>query len=349
MSRRLEYSIAEKLILEKIEYINKEHNLDLNFVGVKDNWIGSGSRILLFCNIHKITIDVSYRNFIRLEKYGCPECAIKKQHESQGRTTEEFIKLSKEKYGDKFTYEKTNYVTARKKVIITCKEHGDFLVGPDYHLRESTIAGGCPECKRNVYYELNKRPVEEFIEKARAVHGDKYDYSKVNYVNNITPIIIICPIHGEFSQLPTTHLRGFGCHKCNCSIGETILIDYFSEHEITPLHHMVIHYSDHTIIPDFLIELNDKQYMIEYNGIQHYNPNNYFNSLNNKNSSLQGFEYQKNRDELKIKYCNENNLILIIVPYILDKKEKIYDYMDKVLYEGIPPNSLIDFDSLYVT
>ena len=55
---------------------------------------------------------------------------------------------------------------------------------------------------------------EEFIEKARKVHGDKYDYSKVEYKNNRTPICIICPEHGEFWQLPINHLKGCGCKHC---------------------------------------------------------------------------------------------------------------------------------------
>lgn len=55
---------------------------------------------------------------------------------------------------------------------------------------------------------------EEFIRRAREVHGDKYDYSKVVYVNNRTKVCIICPIHGEFWQIPFSHLQGRGCVKC---------------------------------------------------------------------------------------------------------------------------------------
>lgn len=55
---------------------------------------------------------------------------------------------------------------------------------------------------------------DEFIKKAKEIHGDKYDYSKVNYINNHTSIIIICPEHGEFSQIPSSHLLGYGCKKC---------------------------------------------------------------------------------------------------------------------------------------
>ncbi len=51
----------------------------------------------------------------------------------------------------------------------------------------------------------------EFIQKAQAIHWNKYDYSKVEYVNNKTKVYIICHEHGEFLQVPSSHLRGHGC------------------------------------------------------------------------------------------------------------------------------------------
>jgi hypothetical protein len=55
---------------------------------------------------------------------------------------------------------------------------------------------------------------EEFIQRATEVHNGKYDYSKVNYVNNTTKVCIICPKHGEFWQIPKTHKKGVGCPQC---------------------------------------------------------------------------------------------------------------------------------------
>ena len=60
-----------------------------------------------------------------------------------------------------------------------------------------------------------RKTTEQFIEEARQVHGDKYDYSKVEYVNSATKVCIICPIHGEFWQRPNDHIRGIGCRKCS--------------------------------------------------------------------------------------------------------------------------------------
>lgn len=61
---------------------------------------------------------------------------------------------------------------------------------------------------------MRKLTQEEFIRRAKEVHGDKYDYSKVEYANTNTKVCIICPTHGEFWQLPIPHFKGAGCTKC---------------------------------------------------------------------------------------------------------------------------------------
>ena len=61
---------------------------------------------------------------------------------------------------------------------------------------------------------MAKLTTEEFIKKAKAVHGDKYDYSKVEYVTNRTKVCIVCPEHGEFLQRPSDHINGHECPQC---------------------------------------------------------------------------------------------------------------------------------------
>ena len=120
--------------------------------------------------------------------------------------TEEFINRSKAIHKDKYDYSKINYVDAITKVTIHCNECGkDFEQSPDNHLR----GHGCPICNGGI-----KDNTETFIEKARKVHGDKYDYSKVSYVDSTTPVLIGCPIHGFIEQKPIEHLRTQGCPKC---------------------------------------------------------------------------------------------------------------------------------------
>lgn len=129
-------------------------------------------------------------------------------------TTKEFIKRSKKRYGENtFDYSKTIYKTQRSPIDIICKKHGKFTckqaVG---HLYRGC---GCKQCR---IFNVRKAIVftkEKFIEKARAMHGDKYDYSKFIYVTNESKSIIICPIHNEFIQQARSHYRGSGCTICN--------------------------------------------------------------------------------------------------------------------------------------
>ena len=121
-------------------------------------------------------------------------------------TTEQFIEDSRKVHGDKYDYSKVEYNKKTEKVCIICPIHGEFWQRPDVH----KIGCGCQMCSK----ESTRVTTEDFIEKAKKIHGDKYDYSKVEYINCDTKVCIICPIHGEFWQLPKKHLCGKGCRKC---------------------------------------------------------------------------------------------------------------------------------------
>ncbi len=121
----------------------------------------------------------------------------------------EFIKKAIDKHGDKYGYSKVDYINNRTKVIIICKIHGEFEQIPYNH----TSGSKCPKCNVDELRVKNNVP-NSFIKKAIDKHGDKYDYTKVNYINSQTKVIIICKIHGEFEQIPNAHLRGTGCPIC---------------------------------------------------------------------------------------------------------------------------------------
>lgn len=125
---------------------------------------------------------------------------------SKRLTTEEFIERAKKVHGDKYDYSKVDYVNSKTKVVVICLIHGEFTCLPFDHL----YGVGCSRCSRN-----KKLSTEEFIKKAKEIHGDKYDYSKVVYKNNFTKVCIICPKHGEFFKSPSKFLNGWGCNKCS--------------------------------------------------------------------------------------------------------------------------------------
>ena len=121
-------------------------------------------------------------------------------------STESFIRRSKEIFGDTtYSYKNTVCNSSSDNVIITCPFHGNFIKKAYAHI---TSKQGCPKCNK----PINNK--EEFILKARETHGWKYDYSKVEYIDNKTKVCIICPKHGEFWQLPLDHIRGSNCKLC---------------------------------------------------------------------------------------------------------------------------------------
>lgn len=121
-------------------------------------------------------------------------------------TTEEFINRAKSIHGDKYDYSKVAYKNNATKVCVICPNHGEFWVTPGSHLNGT----GCASCAG-----LKRFTTEEFIERAKKVHGNRYDYSKTKYVNKRTNVIITCPIHGDFSQNPHNHInQKQGCPKC---------------------------------------------------------------------------------------------------------------------------------------
>lgn len=123
-------------------------------------------------------------------------------------TTEEFVTKAMVVHEGKYSYENTNYVLSRVPTTITCSIHGDYLQTPNDHLS----GAGCHKCG---YGRQSKAfTVKDFVEKAKSVHGDTYDYSITTYVNMKTPVQIICKTHGIVDVHPDAHTRGTGCRKC---------------------------------------------------------------------------------------------------------------------------------------
>lgn len=232
---------------------------------------------------------------------GCKGCWSKKHSKS----TEDFIKEAIQIHGNKYDYSKVVYKTARQKITIVCPKHGEFEQIANAHLQGE----GCFQCER----ERRSKSNEDFISEARAIHGNLYDYSKIKYINRTTPIIIICPKHGEFEQLPSNHLQGKGCPHCK-SKEQTILfnkliLDFPNEEILYEVGNRVIPWLDGQ---RFDIYFPKHNIAVEYNGPQHYMP---IQRLGGELSYLKTVERDK---EKRIK-CQENNCILF---------ELKYDYSD---------------------
>ena len=160
-------------------------------------------KVSIICKTHGEFNQVAISH---LTRSGCPLCA----GNNILKTQEQFIQEAISKHGDKYDYSNVDYKSTNTKVTIMCKLHSyNFEQTPCCHLQGQ----GCPKCGKKY-----SPTTEEFIENAIKIHGDKYDYSKVEYKKNKSKVVIICKKHGEFTQKPNGHLGGMGCLKCGREI-----------------------------------------------------------------------------------------------------------------------------------
>lgn len=125
------------------------------------------------------------------------------------KSNEQFIKECTEVHGNKYDYSETFYTGAHNVITIICPIHGSFQQKAYSHVQGC----GCLECAG-----VKKLTTKEFIEKSQKVHGEKYEYSLVNYVNAHSKVNIICPVHGVFQQIPSSHwYLQQGCPICALS------------------------------------------------------------------------------------------------------------------------------------
>jgi len=123
------------------------------------------------------------------------------------KTLDEFIQEANIIHNNKYDYTKTNYINSKTKIIVICSTHGEFKICPSHHINSRS---GCQKCSGNHRYTT-----EEYINEAKIIHGEYIDYSKVNYINAHTEIILICHVHGEFRIKPYNHLQRLNpCSQC---------------------------------------------------------------------------------------------------------------------------------------
>jgi hypothetical protein len=190
-----------------MEDLNKIHNNKYDYSKV--NWKGVDIDIIIICPKHG---DFKIRPADHKRGRECQNCSKETLIQYNKLDTEEFIKKSIEIWGSKYDYSKTNYIDSNNKVIIICSKHGEFEQLPPNHYKY-----GCGNCGR----ELNTRNIElkeqckkNFEIKSNIIHNNLYNYSKADYIDATSKLIIICQKHGEFKQSPNNHLRGKGCPDC---------------------------------------------------------------------------------------------------------------------------------------
>lgn len=212
---------------EVIDRFNRVHGLgkyDYSLV----NYIDNTKDITIICKIHGPFQQKADRHF---RGGNCIKCSYLNRNKNTKLSTEIFIKRSMEIHGDLYDYSKVEYKNSQTKVIIICKIHGSFKQIAASHLNKS----GCPKCGDIKSAKSCRSTINDFIEKSKNFHGELYDYSKVNYKNNLSKVEIICRVHGSFFKSPVNHLRGQGCPSCIDRGFKSDKVAYFYINEIPEL------------------------------------------------------------------------------------------------------------------
>lgn len=277
---------------EFIQKSNLIHNNKYDYSKVE--YINAHKKVKIICPIHG---QFKQKPNNHLSGKGCYLCGVKQRIESTKTSQEKFIEESNKIHNYKYDYSKVNYVNSKTKVIITCPEHGDFQQSPECHLNRKQECYSC---------SLNKRKlnIDDFIIRSRKIHGYRYSYDDT--ILGTSKVKIKCQKHGYFYQNPHSHLLGFGCSKCNESIGEKLLSVIFEQNGIEFIPQFKIPGNDYKFRYDFYLpKLN---VLIEFHGLQHYKPSGYL-------GGVEKFKDNQRRDIFKIELAKLVRIPLIIFNY----------------------------------
>jgi hypothetical protein len=248
---------------------------------------------------------------------------------------EDLIKIAKDLYGDKFDYSNVpHYMRSTEEILIGCKKHGDFKRKVYLFIQ----GHNCRKCQN----EKRRLSTNEFIKRAINKHGDKFDYSMVDYKGGLEPIEIICKKHGSFIQIPENHISGSGCPFCNESSGEReisiILKNLSIKFERNKKFKDCI--SDKRKELPFDFYLPDYNLCIEYDGRQHFEPVSYFGG------DIK-FNRQKHLDSIKDKYCKDNDIKLLRIDYKVRGYSNLYkllsEYLNKYKFKYLKEYDFFNF------
>jgi hypothetical protein len=296
---------VKKTTEEYVKEVNNIHNNKYDYSKVV--YDGAYSKITIICPIHGEFTQTANDH---IGGKGCSKCAGK------NKTNEEYIKKANQLHENKYDYSNTKFGLTQDKITIICPIHGEFTQKANSHLN----GAGCPRCSGN-----KKKTTEEFIIEANIIHDYKYDYSKTNYAGLNSKVVIICPSHGEFKQSPGSHLfHGSGCPSCAYeSIGEKTIKKYLEINNINYIRQKTFINCKYKkkLRFDFYIPLLNV--CVEFDGIQHIKSIKRF-------GGEKGLMDCKIKDNIKNKFCDDNNILLYRIKHnddVIEKLNKIFNLL----------------------
>ncbi len=275
----------------------------------KTIYIHSQKKVCIICPEHGEFWQVAHSH---ISGTGCMKCNLKRMADNNRLSTDEFIRRVTAVHNGFYDYSKVEYAGNEDRVCIICPEHGEFWQTARDHMYSGA---GCPVCGQTKSAEAISLSTEQFVERAVAAHGNKYDYSKVEYKNSSMKVCIICPIHGAFEQWPKNHMNGQGCPSCNESQGErtiALLLDNLGiRYKRQKQFRRCISPSGRMLRFDFNFIYHHQEFLVEYDGIQHFEPMAIF-------GGEEAFEDRFINDRIKDQFAQDYEFVLIRIPYYVE-------------------------------
>lgn len=276
----------------------------------KVNYINTRTPVTLVCNQCNKEFNLEPQHIVRnYIKELCPHCRKNQEIQSNYNLFLDRLAIS----SLHVIPNSNNFINYKQLMGFTCTECGNQFESTPDNLLNSDI--GCPICAEQSRRKTRTHTTEQFINDAKNVHGNTYNYDKTIYLGRHKNLTITCPKHGDFIIEAGDHLQGSGCPKCSQTKGERLVQTYLDKYNISYQIQVTfkdVKFHQQRIRVDFYIKsLNT---IIEYNGKQHYEPIEYF-------GGKEKFEKQVERDNDLRQYCKENNIRLIEISYQQSKDE----------------------------
>lgn len=297
--------------LDLEEFFNKIKNIFGNKYDYSQAvYIDSKHKIKLYCKKCDIWFEKDTHHLLR--GHGCPYC-----EKGQPNTYKIFVENARKIHGNKYDYDKKTFDLHNPKVKIYCKKCKKWF----WQSKMGHISGkGCIECAG-----VNKKDTKTFIQEARAIHGDGYDYSETEYKGAWHKVKIMCNhCHKMFEMRARLHLSGQGCPHCQSSKGEKQIKKFLLEQNIRFVWQKGFERCKVKRILKFDFYLPDHNLCIEYQGIQHYFPIKMFGGEKN-------FKLRQEYDQIKRNFCIQENIKLLEIRYDENIEEKLKETLKRFL------------------
>lgn len=315
------YTHTKSLSTRWQKFLNQVHKkFDNRFDYSNSKYINANTPITILCPDHGPFEMIPWVH--SASTTGCPACSQSNFTGSRRFTKESYIRRCEAVHGNKFNYDNSEYNNMKSELVITCPTHGIFKMIAWLHLKSKH---GCPSCGNEAIGRALSFTKEKFILEAQKVHGDKFNYSKVEMYNNTNKVIIICRKHGEFKQLAQSHLGGVGCPKCASSKGEDAIRAFLDANNIRYIAQHKFPDCKRVRCLKFDFYLPDYHICIEYDGEGHFRPI----KIKDQDRGKLLLKYAQENDQIKTSYCKMKGIPLLRIDY--SKKNQIAEILTESL------------------